>query len=113
MSIPSTNSKCNDGGNCNYGEFARTRHNGLNNLYLTVFIHSWEFKSEDYDIGFGVLYKDKIGNVTWLVPVKRVDSHVVAEDGSITCDRVGKCKATIISINPLFTDLLKYRFFVV
>ncbi|KAK3084025.1 hypothetical protein FSP39_006958, partial [Pinctada imbricata] len=52
-------------------------------------ILNWEFKTEDYDIGFGVLYKSDKGNVP-VVPVSRVNSHLVAEDGSWTCQKTGK-----------------------
>ncbi|KAK3577712.1 hypothetical protein CHS0354_000410 [Potamilus streckersoni] len=48
----------------------------------------WEFKTEDHDVGFGVLLKDGQKNVP-IVPVKRVNSHLVAEDGSIVCDMAG------------------------
>ncbi|OWF42695.1 retinal-binding protein-like [Mizuhopecten yessoensis] len=48
----------------------------------------WEFQTDDYDIGFGVSYKEN-GHLTPLVPVTRVNSHVVTEDGSITCDKQG------------------------
>ena len=51
----------------------------------------WEFKTEDYDIGFGVLLIVD-GKSTPIVPVARVNSHFVAEDGSINCDKLGTCK---------------------
>ncbi|KAL3857236.1 hypothetical protein ACJMK2_011928 [Sinanodonta woodiana] len=48
----------------------------------------WEFKTEDHDVGFGVFLKDGQKNIP-IVPVKRVNSHLVAEDGSIVCDVAG------------------------
>lgn len=51
-------------------------------------ILKWEFKTENYDIGFGVLYQTSNGTVP-VVPSSRVSSHVVAEDGSYICDNIG------------------------
>ncbi|KAL4223181.1 hypothetical protein ACF0H5_016653 [Mactra antiquata] len=48
----------------------------------------WEFKTEDYDIGFGVNFIDN-GNTVQILPTKRVNSQHVAEDGSVTCNNVG------------------------
>lgn len=48
----------------------------------------WEFKTEDYDIGFGVNHTEN-GVTTAILPMKRVNSHHVAEDGSITCKKPG------------------------
>lgn len=51
-------------------------------------ILKWEFKTEDHDIGFGVFYKSPKGSVP-VVETSRVNSHVVAEDGSYICDKTG------------------------
>lgn len=48
----------------------------------------WEFKTEDYDIGFGVLLMVE-GKSYPIKPIERVNSHALAEDGSINCDRLG------------------------
>lgn len=50
---------------------------------------SWEFQSEDHDVGFGLLYEENERYMT-IIPVARVDSHVVTEDGTHTCEKVGK-----------------------
>lgn len=69
----------------------------LDSVYLIPIIESchphcrWEFKTEDYDIGFGVLHIVD-GKSHPVKPVERVNSHVVAEDGSINCDKIGTCK---------------------
>ncbi|XP_041350512.1 retinal-binding protein-like [Gigantopelta aegis] len=48
----------------------------------------WEFKTDEYDIGFGIfLVKD--GRRVPVMPVERVNSHMVPQDGSLTCDDVG------------------------
>ena len=54
----------------------------------------WEFKTEDHDIGFGVFYQSLKGNVP-VVETSRVNSHVVAEDGSCVCEEPGICKLRI------------------
>ncbi|GFR58752.1 SEC14-like protein 2 [Elysia marginata] len=48
----------------------------------------WEFKTDGYDIGFGVFRQDG-GEKVAVVPVERVNSHMVPEDGSYTCDLPG------------------------
>ncbi|KAL5016996.1 hypothetical protein ScPMuIL_006585 [Solemya velum] len=57
-------------------------------VQLVGSILRWEFKTEDYDVGFGVFFKGSGGNRP-VVPVTRVNSHAVAEDGSFTCKEVG------------------------
>ncbi|KAK2170799.1 hypothetical protein NP493_1141g00043 [Ridgeia piscesae] len=53
----------------------------------------WLFETEDCDIGFGVLYRAEDGpdNGSWeeVVPVNRVNSYLVPEDGSIVCGKAG------------------------
>ncbi|RUS79536.1 hypothetical protein EGW08_012704, partial [Elysia chlorotica] len=48
----------------------------------------WEFKTDGYDIGFGVFRQDG-GEKVAVVPVERVNSHMVPEDGSYSCDVPG------------------------
>lgn len=50
---------------------------------------SWEFQSENHDVGFGFLYEENERYLS-IIPVARVDSHVVTEDGTHTCEKVGK-----------------------
>ena len=58
---------------------------------ISIICFRWEFKTEDYDIGFGVNYVCD-GKKTPVVPIKRVNSHAVAEDGSVFCEQPGTCK---------------------
>ncbi|XP_048763244.2 retinal-binding protein-like [Ostrea edulis] len=51
-------------------------------------ILKWEFRTEDYDIGFGVFYQSSSGSVP-VVQTSRANSHVVSEDGSYICDELG------------------------
>uniref|UniRef100_A0AAT9H863 Retinal binding protein n=1 Tax=Peronia verruculata TaxID=500109 RepID=A0AAT9H863_9EUPU len=49
----------------------------------------WEFKTDGYDIGFGVFREEGKEKVP-VVPIERVNSHMVPEDGSYTCEVPGK-----------------------
>ncbi|XP_055861811.1 retinal-binding protein-like isoform X2 [Biomphalaria glabrata] len=49
----------------------------------------WEFKTDGYDIGFGVFRQEGPEKVTVVEP-ERVNSHMVPEDGNYTCDVPGK-----------------------
>lgn len=57
----------------------------------------WQFRSEGADIGFGVYLKTKIGErqrageMTEVHPNQRYNSHMVPEDGSLTCPTPGIC----------------------
>lgn len=49
----------------------------------------WEFITEGGDIGFRVYYKNpKEGNID-LVPLERVQSHMLAEEGQLVCENEG------------------------
>nr|UXK97414.1 retinal-binding protein [Nautilus pompilius] len=48
----------------------------------------WEFKTTDYDIGFGIFLR-KDSELVPIVAEERVDSHIVTEDGSIVCEEAG------------------------
>ena len=57
----------------------------------------WQFSSEGYDIGFGVYRRtseerQKASQMEEVMKTQRVNSHLVPEDGSITCTDVGLCK---------------------
>ncbi|XP_036385797.1 SEC14-like protein 2 [Megalops cyprinoides] len=51
----------------------------------------WQFASDGADIGFGVFMKTKVGerqkasDMLEVVPSQRYNSHLVPEDGSLTC----------------------------
>uniref|UniRef100_A0A8C3JRI8 SEC14-like protein 2 n=1 Tax=Calidris pygmaea TaxID=425635 RepID=A0A8C3JRI8_9CHAR len=55
----------------------------------------WQFRSEGADVGFGVYLKTKIGErqrageMTEVYPNQRYNSHLVPEDGSLTCSAPG------------------------
>lgn len=49
----------------------------------------WEFRTEDFDIGFGVSRKQKKGEEEVLVPVQRVNSQLVTEEGYLVCTEPG------------------------
>lgn len=77
-------------------------------FYYTAWNCRWEFKTEDHDIGFGVFYKSPKGSVP-VVETSRVNSHVVAEDGSYICDKTGTCAFNLFL---LFFVLNLARFFI-
>ncbi|WAR03476.1 RALB-like protein [Mya arenaria] len=52
----------------------------------------WAFRSEEYDMGFGVQLVQDSGKAHFLVPLQRVNSHLVAEDGAVVCDQPGTYK---------------------
>ncbi|XP_075289629.1 SEC14-like protein 2 isoform X2 [Opisthocomus hoazin] len=55
----------------------------------------WQFRSEGADVGFGVYLKTKIGErqrageMAEVYPTQRYNSHMVPEDGSLTCSAPG------------------------
>ncbi|BFZ04645.1 hypothetical protein BsWGS_07684 [Bradybaena similaris] len=49
----------------------------------------WEFKTDGFDIGFGV-FRQEGSEALPVVPLERVNSHMVPEDGSYTCGVPGK-----------------------
>ncbi|PVD31384.1 hypothetical protein C0Q70_06796 [Pomacea canaliculata] len=54
----------------------------------------WQFKTDGFDIGFGVFRKtveghQKTGDMEVILPSDRVNSHLVPEDGSVTCKQSG------------------------
>ncbi|CAL1545478.1 unnamed protein product [Lymnaea stagnalis] len=53
----------------------------------------WEFKTDGYDIGFGI-FRNEGTQQAPVVPVERVNSHMVPEDGSYPCDVAGTYTVT-------------------
>jgi len=51
----------------------------------------WEFLTQNYDIDFGVFFNGN-DKKTAVVPMSKVNSHTIAEDGFITCKKTGVCK---------------------
>ena len=48
------------------------------------------------DISFGVnLIPEGSGKEKVVVPITRVQSHLVPEDGSVTCEQLGTCKSLV------------------
>ena len=67
-------------------------------LYMgTFYFYRWQFSTEGYDVGFGIYRRtkdtrQKAGDMEEILPSQRVNSHLVLEDGSISCSEVGTCK---------------------
>ena len=66
----------------------------------------WEFRTEDYDIGFGVVQLDG-GRGREVVPVRRVNAHQLGQDGSVTCGQAGMCE--LLSVKGVFMIVLMIR----
>ncbi|XP_076673921.1 SEC14-like protein 2 [Andrena cerasifolii] len=47
---------------------------------------SWEFRTEDHDIKFGIVKKDTNGKKKEIIPIKRVAAHQLDEIGILTCE---------------------------
>ncbi|XP_046633841.1 SEC14-like protein 2 isoform X2 [Daphnia pulicaria] len=50
----------------------------------------WEFMTEGGDIGFRVYYKSDEEGIVDLVPLSRIESHLVTEEGQYICEDPGK-----------------------
>ncbi|XP_008212840.1 SEC14-like protein 3 isoform X1 [Nasonia vitripennis] len=50
---------------------------------------SWEFRSDDHDISFGIVKKMGDGSTQDVVPIHRVSAHQLDEVGIVTCETLG------------------------
>lgn len=72
-------------------------------LYLIVnCLTRWNFWTEGKDIGFGIFrktsdQKQKAAEMEEVLESKRVNSHMIPENGSFTCDEPGTCEAQLNS----------------
>ncbi|GCB63434.1 hypothetical protein scyTo_0014620 [Scyliorhinus torazame] len=71
----------------------------------------WQFLTESADIGFGVYLKTKVGErqkageMVEVVPNQRYNSHLVPEDGTLTCQEPGVCTSvSLITQLPLLNS---------
>lgn len=64
--------------------------------YCRISCCSWSFKTDDRDVGFGVQHKSEDGTEKELIPNRRVDSHIIEQDGTLICETAGKCKLILI-----------------
>lgn len=68
------------------------------NSFFPPHLGRWQFATQSADIGFGVFLKDKKGEwkkatqMQEVVLSQRYNSHLVPEDGSLTCERPGVCE---------------------
>lgn len=54
--------------------------------------YSWDFRTEDYDIKFGILKEDTSGMKTEVVPITKIAAHKLNEIGIVTCDKPATCE---------------------
>ncbi|CAH1802272.1 unnamed protein product [Owenia fusiformis] len=71
----------------------------------------WEFKTENYDIGFGLKFTSPNGETHDVMPVERVNSHMVPEDGDHICTEAGEY--TIVFDNSFSWTRDKKLFYVI
>lgn len=80
----------------------------IHNLFsFTIF--RWEFRTEDFDIGFGVSRKVKKGEEEVLLPMQRVNSQLVTEEGYLVCTEPGTCEYYLVLL-VLTTDRVAIYF---
>ncbi|XP_046460824.1 SEC14-like protein 2 [Daphnia pulex] len=60
------------------------------NVTIARSVLRWEFMTEGGDIRYRVYIKKSKGNVVDVIPLDRVDSHLMMEEGQFTCDEPGK-----------------------
>ena len=56
------------------------------NILCLFNIQRWEYRTEDYDISFGIKLRQSDGTIKDVLPAKRVTCHMIPEDGSIVCE---------------------------
>ena len=77
----------------------------------------WQFMTEGGDIGFRIRLTNETNQEdVEMVPLSRIESHLVMEEGEITCDVPGKCinnDFQIIDFNLLtifdFVDIVEFE----
>lgn len=57
------------------------------------FCGSWEFRTEEHDIKFGIVKKSEEGKETAVVPIHRVSAHQLDEVGILTCELASTCES--------------------
>lgn len=62
---------------------------------------SWEFRTEDHDIKFGIMRKTKEGGKTEIIPIHRVSAHQMDEIGVVTCEGSSTCNYYLLHISLL------------
>lgn len=73
--------------------------------------------SEGSDVGFGIFLKTKMGErqrageMTEVLPSQRYNSHMVPEDGTLTCSEPGICKYLGLGDAKPITVLFMMRLF--
>ncbi|XP_025092683.1 retinal-binding protein-like isoform X2 [Pomacea canaliculata] len=69
----------------------------------------WEFKTEDFDIDFGVFMVQGENSVP-VVPLQRVNSHIVPEDGTLICEETGTYILTFCNKHSYLRKKILYYF---
>ncbi len=84
--------------------------------FILVICSRWSFETKAYDLGFGIYLQTnpeatKLCDMTPVLPVTRVNSHLVPEDGYFTCGETGICEYTCCNSRPrIIRKLLAHCF---
>ena len=70
----------------------------------------WQFISEGNDLGFGVFcrtadVRQRAGEMVEVYPSQRVNCHMVPEEDSIVCDKVGTCEWFSPKLSRILSEL--------
>lgn len=76
---------------------------------FNIYSYRWEFKTDDYDIGFSVVKRQGKGLVS-VVPMTRTNSHVVTQDGSYTCPEPGTCNNYVLKLSIFIIYGIKVKY---
>ena len=68
------------------------------------FCYRWEFCTEDYDIGFGVMHFLNDNTAVPMEPVQRYNCHQVAHDGTLVCEQTGTCELSLYCLYFLYNN---------
>ena len=84
---------------------------------VLFYAHSWQFRSEGNDIGFGVFKRtadtrQKASEMEELMKSERVNSHMVPENGEMPCPEPGTCKLPSYTIHVHWTYICTHINFV-
>lgn len=74
----------------------------------------WEFQTEKYDIGFGVLYKNSDNNnckLEEIIPIEKIESCMIPEQGQLRCLKAGIYILKFDNTHSYFrSKVIKYKY---
>lgn len=67
-------------------------------FYILVLHDSWKFMSVSGNIAYRI-YRKKGAEELLVVPLEKVDCHLLMEEGHLICEQTGKCKSQVSFIS--------------